>query len=135
MALLLLDVKRGAAFARRKFHRAGWVIALLALIATPNRVLPLTRFGSRLPMALNSAIVLNFSRSRRWRYGRAAGDDGNHERHTGGSMARRFVAAAILIPLILGALRFSSEKHGFLKSNPAFRCSLSRHCPLYGGNW
>jgi light-regulated signal transduction histidine kinase (bacteriophytochrome) len=34
---------------------------------------------------------------------------------TGGSMARRLLPAAILIPLILGALRFSSEKHGFFE--------------------
>src|SRR6185437_9858832 len=39
---------------------------------------------------------------------------------TGGAMARRLLPAAILIPLILGALRFSSERHGVFDVEAGF---------------
>jgi len=39
---------------------------------------------------------------------------------SGGAMARRLLPAAILIPLILGALRFSSERHGVFDVEAGF---------------
>ena len=39
---------------------------------------------------------------------------------TGGAMARRLLPAAVLIPLVLGALRFSSEKHGVFDLESGF---------------
>jgi len=115
MALLLLDVQT-----RRDFRPAQvfiviiGLIALLALIGYGYRVLPLYRFGSRLPMALNSAIGFELFAvaAMAVRPGRGLMMVITSDT-TGGSMARRLLPAAILIPLILGALLFSSEKHGF----------------------
>jgi len=117
MALLFLDVetRRGFRPAQVAIVMVG-LIALLALIGYAYRVLPLYTFGSRLPMALNSAIGFELFavaalavRPRRGLMMVITSDT------TGGSMARRLLPAAILIPLILGALRFSSEKHGFFE--------------------
>jgi len=97
------------------------LIALLALIGYAYRAGPLYTFGSRLPMALNSAICFELFavaalavRPRRGLMMVITSDT------TGGSMARRLLPAAILIPLILGALRSRARNTGFLKSNPAF---------------
>ena len=117
MALLLLDVDTPRGFRPSQvFSVIVGLIALLALIGYGYRVLPLYTFGSRLPMALNSAIGFGlFSlaalgvRPRRGLMMVITSDS------TGGAMARRLLPAAILIPLILGALRFSSEKHGFFE--------------------
>jgi signal transduction histidine kinase len=114
-ALLLLDVQT-----RRGFRPAQVFIiivgltGLLALIGYGYRVLPLYSFGSKLPMALNTAIGFELFaiaaiavRPSRGLMMVITSDT------TGGSMARRLLPAAIFIPLILGALLFSSEKHGF----------------------
>ena len=115
--LLLLDVELRRGFRPAQvFAVIVGLIALLALIGYAYRVLPLYTFGSRTPMALNSAICFElFSvaalavRPRRGLMMVITSDT------TGGAMARRLLPAAILIPLILGALRFSSEKHGFFE--------------------
>lgn len=117
MALLLLDVET-----RRGFRPAQVFIvligltALLVLIGYGYHVLPLSRVGSRLPMALNSAVGFGLfsvaalaARPGRGLMMVITSDT------TGGAMARRLLPAAILIPLVLGALRFSSEKHGFFE--------------------
>ncbi|HWD91906.1 MAG TPA: ATP-binding protein [Verrucomicrobiae bacterium] len=117
LALLLLDVET-----RRGFRPAQAVVvmlgltALLVLIGYAYHVLPLYRIGSRLPMALNSAISFELfsvaalaARPSRGLMTAITSDT------TGGAMARRLLPAAILIPLVLGALRFSSEKHGFFE--------------------
>jgi len=117
IALLLLDVET-----RRGFRPAQvfiviiGLIALLALIGYGYRVLPLYSFGSRLPMALNTAIAFALfsaaalaARPARGLMMVITSDT------TGGAMARRLLPAAILIPLVLGALRFSGEKHGFFQ--------------------
>jgi signal transduction histidine kinase len=114
-ALLLLDVqtKRGRRPAQAFIIVAG-LMALLALIGYGYRVLPLYSFGSKLPMALNSAVGFELFavaalavRPSRGLMMVITSDT------TGGAMARRLLPAAIFIPLILGALLFSSEKHGF----------------------
>ncbi len=113
-ALLLLDAqtKRGFRPAQIFIIIAG-LLALLALIGYGYRVLPLYSFASQLPMALNSAICFELFaiaalavRPSRGLMMVITSDT------TGGAMARRLMPAAILIPLILGALLFSSEKHG-----------------------
>lgn len=113
--LLLLDLqtKRGTRPAQAFIVIVG-LLALLALIGYGYRVLPLYSFGSRLPMALNTAICFELFavaalavRPSRGIMMVVTSDT------TGGAMARRLMPAAILIPLILGALLFSSEKHGF----------------------
>jgi signal transduction histidine kinase len=114
MALLLLDVQT-----RRNFRPAQvfivivGLIALLALIGYCYQVLPLYSFGSNIPMALNSAISFELFavaalavRPSRGLMMVITSDT------TGGAMARRLLPAAIFIPLILGALLFSSEKRG-----------------------
>jgi signal transduction histidine kinase len=117
MSLLLLDVETRQGYRpAQAFMVLVGLIALLALIGYAYRVLPLYSIGSRLPMALNSAIGFElFS---------LAGLSVRPDRGlmkvitsdtTGGTMARRLMPAAILIPLVLGALRFSSEKHGFFE--------------------
>jgi signal transduction histidine kinase len=114
LALLLLDVqtKRGYRPAQVFIVITG-LIALLALIGYGYRVLPLSSFGSEMPMSLFSAI--NFElfavaalsvRPSRGLMTVITSDT------TGGAMARRLLPAAVLIPLILGALLFSTEKHG-----------------------
>jgi signal transduction histidine kinase len=114
-ALLLLDVetKRGFRPAQVLIVLVGF-FGLLALIGYAYRVLPLYSIGSRIPMALNSAIAFELFSLTALSVRPADGmmkvvtSD-----TTGGAMARRLLPAAVLIPLILGALRFSSEKHGF----------------------
>ena len=114
MGLLSLDVqtRRGFRPAQMFIVMVG-LMALLALIGYGYRVLPLYSFGSRLPMALNSAIGFELFavaalavRPSRGLMRVITSDT------TGGSMARRLLPAAIFIPLILGAFLFSSEKHG-----------------------
>ncbi len=114
LALLLLDVqtKRGYRPAQAFLLVVG-LIALLALIGYGYRVLPLSSFGSQIPMALNSAICFELFAAAALSVRPSRGlmmvitSD-----TTGGAMARRLLPAAILIPLILGALLFSSVKHG-----------------------
>ena len=114
MGLFLLDVqtRRGFRPAQVFIVMVG-LMALLALIGYGYRVLPLYSFGSSLPMALNSAISFELfavaAMAVRPSRGLMMVITSNT---TGGSMARRLLPAAILIPLILGALLFSSEKHG-----------------------
>jgi signal transduction histidine kinase len=114
-ALLLLDMQTKQGFRpAQAFIVIAGLMALLALIGYGYRVLPLYSFGSRLPMALNSAICFELFaiaalavRPSRGLMMVITSDT------TGGAMARRLLPAAIFIPLILGALLFSSEKHGF----------------------
>lgn len=116
-ALLLLDVetKRGFRLAQVLIILVG-LIGLLALIGYAYRVLPLYSIGSRIPMALNSAIAFELFSLTALSVRPADGvmkvitSD-----TTGGAMARRLLPAAVLIPLVLGALRFSSEKHRFFE--------------------
>ena len=114
LALLLLDVqtKHGNRPAQVFIVIAG-LIALLALIGYGYRVLPLSSFGSQFPMSFNSAICFELFavgalsvRPSRGLMMVITSDT------TGGSMARRLLPAAVFIPLVLGALLFSSEKHG-----------------------
>ena len=114
-ALLLLDVQTKHGWRPAQvFIVAEGLLALLALIGYGYRVLPLYSFGSRLPMALNSAVCFELFgiaalavRPSRGLMMVITSDT------TGGAMARRLLPAAVFIPLILGALLFLSEKHGF----------------------
>jgi signal transduction histidine kinase len=113
-ALLLLDAqtKNGVRPAQACILMVG-LMALLALIGYGYRVLPLSSFGSRLPMALNTAVGFELFavaalsvRPSRGLMMVITSDT------TGGTMARRLLPAAIFIPLALGALLFFSEKRG-----------------------
>lgn len=113
MALLTMDVETRHGFRPAQvFIVLVGLIALLALIGHAYRVLPLSRIGSQVPMALNSAIGFEL-------FAMCAlavrPDKGLMQvitsNTTGGAMARRLLPAAVLIPLVLGALAFSSEKH------------------------
>lgn len=114
-ALLLLDVETRSGYRpAQSFVLIVGLIALLALIGYGFRVLPLSSIGSKIPMALNSGIAFAiFSLG-----ALAARPDRGFmmvisSDTTGGAMARRLLPAAVLIPLILGALRFSSEREGY----------------------
>jgi signal transduction histidine kinase len=115
VALLLLDVQMKSGFRpAQTFIIIVGLMALLALIGYGYRVLPLYSFASRLPMALNTAICFELFaiaalavRPSRGLMMVITSDT------TGGAMARRLLPAAIFIPLILGAVLFSSEKRGF----------------------
>jgi signal transduction histidine kinase len=114
-ALLLLDVEtRGRFRPAQVLVVIVGLVALLALIGYSYRVLPLYSIGSNIPMAFNTAIAFALfslaalsARPDRGMMMVITSDT------TGGAMARRLLPAAVLIPLILGALRFSSEKHGY----------------------
>jgi signal transduction histidine kinase len=117
LALLLLDVETRRGFRpAQAFIVIVGLMALLVLIGYGYHVLPLSSIGSQLPMALNSAISFElFSiAALAARPGRGLMTVITSDT-TGGAMARRLLPAAILIPLVLGALRFSSEKHGFFE--------------------
>lgn len=117
LSLLLLDVEaRGGFRPAQAFIVLVGLIALLALIGHGYRVLPLSSFGSSVPMALNSAIAFELfslaalaARPARGMMQVITSDT------TGGAMARRLLPTAVLIPLGLGALAFSSEKHGLFE--------------------
>jgi signal transduction histidine kinase len=116
-SLLLLDVET----------RSGWrpaqplllftaFLALLVLIGYAYHVLPLFSIGSRIPMALNSAIAFELfclgalaARPDRGLMIALTSDT------TGGAIARRLLPAAVLIPLAVGALRFIGEKRGYIR--------------------
>jgi signal transduction histidine kinase len=118
LALLLLDVETRRGFRPAQvFIVIVGLLALLALIGYGYRVLPLSRIGSRLPMALNSAIGFElFSvAALAARPGRGFMKIITSDT-TGGAMARRLLPAAVLIPLVLGGLLFSSEKRGFFQT-------------------
>ena len=92
-------------------------VALLALMGYAYRVLPLYSIGMAMPMALSTAVAFEvfclsalFALPDRGIMRVIASDT------TGGAMARRLLPAAILIPLILGALRFFSEKRGYFET-------------------
>lgn len=117
VALLLLDVETRRGFRPAQvFVIALGLVGLLALIGYAYRVLPLSSIGSKIPMAFNSAIGFEL-----FSLAALAARPGEGVMKvitsdtTGGAMARRLLPAAVLIPLILGALRFSSEKHGILE--------------------
>lgn len=117
LVLLLLDVETRRGFRpAQAFGVLIGLIALLGLIGYAYHVLPLYSFGSRMPMALNSAIGFELFSAAALASRPASGlmrpitSD-----TTGGAMARRLLPAAILIPLILGALRFTNERHGFVE--------------------
>jgi len=117
LGLLLLDVETRRGFRPAQvFILLVGSIALLVLIGYAYHVLPLYTLGSRVPMALSSAICFElFSvTALSARPGRGLMQAVTSDT-TGGTMARRLLPAAILIPLILCALRFSSEKHGFFE--------------------
>jgi signal transduction histidine kinase len=115
--LVLFDVetRRGFRPAQALILFAGFV-SLLALVGYAYRVMPLYSFGSPVPMALNSAFAFAvFCLS-----ALAARPDRGVMRvmtsdTIGGTMARRLLPAAILIPLILGALRFITEERGLFE--------------------
>ena len=117
ISLLLLNVETRRGFRPAQvFIVLVGLLALLVLIGYAYRVLPLYSIGSRIPMALNSAISFGlFSLAAlAVRPGRGMMRVITSDT-TGGAMARRLLPAAILIPLILGALRFSGERHGFFE--------------------
>jgi len=122
LSLLLLDVETRRGFRPAQvFVLVVGLIALLALIGYAYRVLPLYSIGSRVPMTLNSAISFELfalaalaARPARGLMRVITSDT------TGGAMARRLLPAAVLIPLVLGALRFSSEKHGVFDLESGF---------------
>ncbi len=121
-ALLVLDVETRQGFRPAQvLLLAVGLIALLALIGYAYRVLPLYSIGSRVPMTLNTAISFELfalaalaARPSRGLMRVITSDT------TGGAMARRLLPAAVLIPLVLGALRFSSEKHGVFDLESGF---------------
>jgi signal transduction histidine kinase len=135
LALLLLDVQTSRGFRpAQAFIVMVGLIALLALIGYGYRVLPLYSFGSKLPMALNSAIGFELFaiaaisvRPSRGVMMVITSDT------TGGSMARRLLPTAIFIPLILGALLFSSEKHGYFAMESGISLFAFANIVLFAG--
>ncbi len=130
---LNLETRRGFRPAQVLAVLVG-LIALLVLIGYSYRVLPLYTIGSKSPMALNSAIGFELlclailaARPGRGLMAPVTSDT------TGGAMARRLLPAAALIPLILGALRFSSEKHGFFEIESGISLFAFANIVLFAG--
>jgi signal transduction histidine kinase len=117
IGLLTIDAEtqRGFRPAQLCFLLAG-LVALLALIGYAYRVLPLYSLGSATPMALSTAVAFGLFALA----GLAVRPDRGimmalTSDTTAGAIARRLLPAAILIPLGLGALRFTSERRGLFE--------------------
>lgn len=115
--LLLIDFesRRGLRPAQLCFL-LGALLALLALMGYAYQVLPLYSLGAAIPMSLISAISFELL----CLAGLAARPADGLMRiitsdTTAGSISRRLLPGAILIPLLLGILRFTSERHGILE--------------------
>lgn len=117
IGLILLDteMKRGFCPAQLCFLLTA-LVSLLVLIGYAYRVLPLYSIGSAIPMALNTAIAFELfslaAIAARPAHGvmQVITSD-----TTAGAIARRLLPAAVLIPLVLGALRFTSERRGLFE--------------------
>ncbi len=91
------------------------MVSLLALIGYMYRVLELYRIGSAPPMAFTTALAFTLASL----IAIAARPSAGVMRvitsdTTAGATARRLLPAAVLIPLVLGAVRFTGERHGIL---------------------
>ena len=113
-SLLLLDVKMRARFwPAQILALAAGLISMVALIGYAYRVIKFHEVGPFIPMALNSAVAffvmsLGVLAARPDRgLMRLLASEG-----AGGTIARRLLPAAILIPIALGALRLIGEREG-----------------------
>ncbi len=113
-SLLLLEVEMRARFRPAQvLALAAGLISMVALIGYAYRVLALYEVGSFIPMPLNSAAVffvtslgvLAARPDRGWMQLLTS-------ESTGGTIVRRLLPAAILIPIALGALRLMGERKG-----------------------
>jgi signal transduction histidine kinase len=117
VSLLLLDVEtRSGRRPAQPLLLFTAFLALLVLIGYGYHVLPLYTLGSKIPMALNTAIAFELfclgalaARPDRGLMIALTSDT------TGGAIARRLLPAALLIPLVVGALRFVGEKRGYIR--------------------
>ncbi len=132
--LLLIDTetRRGFRPAQLCFLLSAF-IGLLALIGYVYRVLPLYSIGSAIPMSLISAVefvLLSFgglfARPDRGVMRVVASDT------TAGATARRLLPAALLIPFALGAIRFTAERRGWLKSEFGVSLFVVANMILFG---
>ncbi|HYG23261.1 MAG TPA: ATP-binding protein [Verrucomicrobiae bacterium] len=118
LGLGLMDYRTSAGYGpARACLLASLFLSLLALVGYAFRVLPLYSIGSTIPMPLASAVSLGLISAG----GLAARPDSGFMRlitsdTTAGATARRLLPAALLIPLILGAIRFTGARHGVLES-------------------
>ncbi len=117
VGLLLIDfeTRRGLRPAQLSFL-LGALLALLALMGYAYQVLPLYSLGAAVPMSLISAITFELL----CLAGLAARPADGLMRiitsdTSAGAISRRLLPGAILIPLLLGVLSFTSERHGILE--------------------
>ncbi len=115
LALLLLDVRIGARFRPADcFALLAILISLLAIIGYSYSAVSLIGIESFIPMALNTAVAFAFFDAgilcSRPNVGIAAiiSSDGS-----GGMMARRLLPAAVLIPFLVGWLRWYAQEQNY----------------------
>ncbi len=116
LALALMDVRsRAALWATQALELAAGLIALLALIGYAYSALHLVGIESYIPMALATAIALGSSSAgllaARPDRGMMAvvGGEG-----AGGVLARRLLPAVIVIPAVLGWVRWLAQREGLM---------------------
>lgn len=115
LGLLLFDVENDRGFRPgQALVLAAGLIALLALIGYCYRILSWYQLGAHMPMSLESALAFAaFAVG----YLAATPDRGFMtvltSRTPGGTIARRLLPMAIIVPWILGALLFAGEQRGY----------------------
>ncbi len=114
LALLLMDVKLRQAFrAGEIFALVSALISLLAIIGYSYSAVTLIGITSFIPMALNTAVAFALlsagilcARPTQGLMATMSGDG------AGGVMARRMLPAALLIPTLVGWLRWYAQQQG-----------------------
>jgi signal transduction histidine kinase len=117
LALIFFDSHADQVFRPAEALAIGaGLIALLALLGYAYRILSFYRLGASLPMALDTAVAFGFLVTG---FLAARPERGVMKIITsstsGGSLARRLLPMAILIPSVLGAMLVAAEENGFVE--------------------
>jgi signal transduction histidine kinase len=121
LGLLLLDLETRSGFRPgQAFLLVAAFLTSLALVGYAYGILPLLNFGSMAPLPLNCAVAFELfclaglaARPDRGVLAQATNDS------AGGVIVRRLLPAAILIPLILGAVCVLGSRRGYFEAESA----------------